>query len=171
MEETTVWKGCSSQVLNLKTFLVCGLIAILLLAAMAMMVSNAEKPPAFLIWTDLILFLAPLAFAFRKWLKIQSRVYELTTERLLFTRGIFSKQTDTMELYRVKDLTVLQPFFLRLFSLGNIVLQTSDRTTPTFVIEAVRNPKEFSDLIRNNVESCRDRKHVGELDMNEKINE
>lgn len=171
MEETTVWKGCSSQVLNLKTFLICGLIALLLLVAMATMINITVKVPAFLIWANLILFLVPFAYALRQWLRIQSRVYELTTERFLITHGIFSKQTDTMELYRVKDLTVLQPFFLRLFSLGNIVLQTSDRTTPTFIIEAVRDPKEFSDLVRKNVEACRDRKHVGELDMNEKINE
>ncbi len=44
-----------------------------------------------------------------------------------------------------------------------------DRTTPVFVIEAVSAPKEFSDLVRKQVEACRDRKRVGEIDMNESI--
>ena len=169
MEETTVWKGHSSQVLNLKSFLACGLIALFLLAALVMMVRVNETIPSLFLWTDLLLLLVPLGFLLREWLKLQSRVYELTTERFLITRGIFSRQTDTMELYRIKDLTVLQPFFLRLFSLGNIVLQTSDRTTPIFVIEAVSAPKELSDLVRKQVEACRDRKRVGEIDMNESI--
>ncbi len=169
MEETTVWKGHSSQILNLKPFLICGLIVLLLLAALVMVARVNENIPSLVLWTDLLLMLVPIGFALREWLKLQSRVYELTTERFLITRGIFSKQTDTMELYRVKDLSVLQPFFLRLFSLGNLILQTSDRTTPTFVIEAVSGPKEFSDLIRKHVEACRDRKRVGELDMNESI--
>jgi uncharacterized membrane protein YdbT with pleckstrin-like domain len=167
MEETTVWKGRSSQVLNLKIFLVCGLTAVALLAAVVWIGTQEGKVPAFFTWAALILMLVPLSVALHAWFWLRSREYELTSERFLITHGIFSRQTDTMELYRVKDFTMLQPFFLRLFRLGNLVLQTSDRTTPTFVIEAIRDPKGFSDLVRKHVESCRDRKRVGEVDMND----
>lgn len=167
MEETTVWKGRSSQVLNLKIFLACGLATLLLLAALVLIGSHAGSLPSFFTWAILILLLVPASVALHAWLWLRSREYELTSERFLITHGIFSRQTDTMELYRVKDFTVIQPFFLRLFSLGNLVLQTSDRTTPTFVIEAISDPKGFSDLVRKHVEACRDRKRVGELDMND----
>jgi len=168
MEETTVWKGRSSQVLNLKIFLACGAIIALIVAGLAIAVARmAENTPVAIVWAGLVLLLVPLGIGFHAWLKLQSRTYELTTERFLISYGIFSRQTDTLELYRVKDLTLVQPFFLRIFSLGNVVLQTSDRTTPTLIIEAVAGPKDFSDLVRKQVEACRDRKRVGELDMNE----
>ena len=170
MEETTVWKGRSSQVLNLKVYVACGVIAFVLLAVLGAVAARfTETLPPLLIWIDVALLLIPLGIAVREWLKLRFRTYLLTTERFLISHGIFSKQTDTLELYRVKDLTLLQPFFLRLFSVGNVVLQTSDRTTPTLVIEAIANPKDFSDMVRKQVEACRDRKRVGELDMNESI--
>ena len=171
MDETTVWKGHSSQVLNLKTFLGCALFAVFLFVALAVAAHYAGTVSAFAIGVVLVLLLLPIGVSIWAWLKLRSRVYELTTERFLVTHGIFSRQTDTMELYRVKDLTVLRPLFLRLFGRGNLILQTSDRTTPTFIIEAIPDPKGFSDLVRKNVEACRDRKRVGEIDMNEKVNE
>ncbi len=40
-----------------------------------------------------------------------------------------------LELYRVKDIVLNEPFLLRLVGLSNIVLVTSDRSTPVFVVE------------------------------------
>ena len=136
--EETVWKGSSSQTLNLGAYIFCGLTCWLII---------------------------PIFVAVWKWIRLRSRKYEITTERIHVTDGVFSKQTDDMELYRIKDITILEPFFLRLFSAGHIVLQTSDRTTPSMTLEGVPNPRELRDLIRKYVESCRDRKRVGEIDV------
>ena len=46
----------------------------------------------------------------------------LTSERLLTSRGFLSRTTDSLELYRVKDMRIVQPFRLRLFGLENIEL-------------------------------------------------
>jgi membrane protein YdbS with pleckstrin-like domain len=171
MEETTVWRGHSSQILNLRAFLIYAVITAVIIAALVLLAWKMYPLSPLISIPILLLVLIPMGLALRDWLKIQSRVYDLTNERILITHGIFSKQTDTMELYRVKDFTVLQPFFLRLFSLGNIVIQTSDRTTPTLMIEAVPDPKGLGDLVRKQVEACRDRKRVGEVDMNKAVEE
>ena len=72
---------------------------------------------------------------------------------------------DELELYRVKDYRLENPFFLRMFSLGNIVLETSDRSSPVVRINAIQNAEELREKIRNCVETRRDQKGVREVDF------
>ncbi len=107
----------------------------------------------------------PFPYLFGKWLSLKCRKYELTTERMRVSTGILSKRTDETELYRVKDLTLEQPFFLRLFGLGNVIMAPSDKSSPTLVLEAIGGAADVRDKIRAHVESQRDRKRVKEVDM------
>lgn len=137
-EEKEVWFGNPSQVVNFGTFFVMGLFFWLVI-------------PLFLIlW---------------KWLEIKSTKYELTTERLRTRHGVLNKQTDDLELYRVRDYKLEQPFFLRIFSLGNIVLETSDRTHPHVTLKAIPNGEQLRELLRTHVEACRTKKGVREVDF------
>jgi len=102
----------------------------------------------------------PVGIAAWKWLELRCRVYEVTTERIKVSRGIFSRRTDEMELYRVKDLTLIEPFFFRLFGLGSVIITTNDASTPTLTIHAVRRVKELREELRQAVEVCRDKKRV-----------
>ncbi len=137
-EELTIWKARSSQVVNLGTYVVCALTA----------------------W----LVIPVLAAAYR-WLQVKCRVYELTTERFRITRGILSKHIDELELYRVKDVSLRRPFVQRLFSLGTVILDTSDHSTPQVVIPTVADVAWLRDEIRKHVEARRDRKGVKEVDF------
>ena len=137
-EEQTLWKGSPSQVTNLGLYLLCVLT----------------------FW-----LVVPIFIALWKWLELRDCVYELTSERLKQTRGVFSKQTDEVELYRVKDLTVEQPLFLRLFALENVILETSDKSSPRVVIAAVPEAQQLGDIIRRQVEEIRQRKRVREIDL------
>ena len=76
-----------------------------------------------------------------------------------------SIKTDELELYRVRDYKFEQPFFLRLFSLGNIVLQTSDKSDPQVVLSAIPNGEELREKLRTHVEACRMKKGVREVDF------
>src|SRR5215472_5649489 len=58
----------------------------------------------------LLLLVVPIFIAAKRYLQTKCTVYELTTERLKTTKGIFSKVTDTLEFYRVKDIETQQPF-------------------------------------------------------------
>ncbi|MCH5584408.1 PH domain-containing protein [Shimazuella sp. AN120528] len=138
MQEETLWVGTSSHVSKLGTYLLCLLFCWLIV-------------PIFIgIWTAL---------------KLKSIRYQLTTERLQITEGIFSKRTDQVELYRVKDLTLEYPFIYRIFSKGNIVFFTSDHTLPNFKLEAISNADIIMDVVREQVELCRERKRVREIDI------
>src|SRR5205814_5779956 len=47
------------------------------------------------------------------------------------------RNTDTLELYRVKDIETRQPFLSRLVGVENVQLNTSDTSSPFVFIEAV----------------------------------
>jgi len=137
-EERTVWFGNPSQVINLGSYILLGLFFWLVI---------------------------PLFIILWKWLVVKNTKYELTTERLRMRHGVLNKKLDELELYRVRDYKLDQPFFLRLFSLGNVVLQTSDKTHPTVLIEAVPNAEELREQLRTHVEACRTSKGVREVDI------
>lgn len=137
-EERTVWLGTPSQVINLGSFILLGLFFWLVI---------------------------PLFIILWRWLVVKNMKYELTTERLRMRHGVFNKKLDELELYRVRDYKLDQPFFLRIFSLGNIILQTSDRTHPTVVIQAIPDAENLREQLRTYVEACRTRKGVRELDV------
>ena len=137
-EERTVWMGTPSQVVNLGSYILLGLFFWLVI---------------------------PLFVILWKWLVVKNTKYELTTQRLRMRHGVLNKNTDELELYRVRDYRLDQPFFLRIFSLGNIILQTSDRTHPRVELKAITNGEEMRELLRTYVEECRTRKGVRELDV------
>jgi uncharacterized membrane protein YdbT with pleckstrin-like domain len=150
-DETLIWKGSPSQWVNIGFYLFC-----LVLAAAVI--------PVYL-QTDL----GPLAFAFLavplslfliRWLLTSSRIYEITSERIRTTTGLLSRTTTEVELYRVRDYTVFRPFGLRLVGRGNLILQTSDRTTPQVVLHALPNVEQLKDEIRANTERIRMKRGV-----------
>ena len=106
----------------------------------------------------LVLFLGKLAL-------LKSISYEITTERVKVIRGIFSKRTDELELYRVKDTSLVEPFVYRLFSVGNIVIVTNDASTPAVELRAIKHAKEIREQFRTSVEECRTRKRAGVVEL------
>ena len=138
MAEETVWRGTSSQLKNLGIFILCGLFC----------------------W-----LIVPIFIALARYLQTKNKVYELTTERLKITEGVFSKVTETLELYRVKDIEVRQPFISRMVGLENIHVQTSDLSSPSILIDAIPSVVTLGDKMRNQVETVRQLKRVREIDI------
>ncbi len=149
-DEKTIFHGSSSQILNIDVFGGCGLGAVALIV-LGWIVQW---------WGFLFLLPVPVGIAAWKWLELKCRTYEVTTERIKVSRGILSRRTDEMELYRVKDLTLIEPFFFRLCGLGSLIITTNDASTPTLTIHAVRRVKELREDLRQAVEACRDKKRV-----------
>jgi uncharacterized membrane protein YdbT with pleckstrin-like domain len=138
MAEETVWRGSSSQWKNFGAYVLCALFC----------------------W-----LIVPIFIALARYLQTKNKVYELTSERLKITEGVFSKVTDTLELYRVKDIETRQPFLYRLCGVENIQMNTSDTSSPFIFIEAIPHTVGLADKIRNQVEIIRQQKGVREIDV------
>jgi len=106
------------------------------------------------------ILILPIPWALWRWIQRRNHVMEVTNERIRVTTGILSKRTDELELYRVRDHTFLQPFLLRLFNCGNVVLNTSDTSTPVITLPGVPADEEFRNSLRKAIEACRDRKRA-----------
>jgi len=148
-EEKTIFRGSPSQVLNADVFAGCGLGAILLVVLSAVFW-----------WAFLLLLTIPIGLAIWKWLELKCRVFEVTSERIRMSQGIFTRRTDELELYRVNDISIVEPFILRAMGLGHIIMTTNDKSTPVVTISAIRGVKELREEIRKCVEVCRERKSV-----------
>ncbi len=138
--EQPLWSGSPSQIVNLGPFIGWGL----------------------LFW-----LVIPLFIILWRWLEVRAMRYELSTERLKIRHGVLNKKMDELELYRVRDYKLEQPFFLRLFGLGNILLTTADRSNPSVTLRAIRDGEQLREQIRNAVEACRVAKRVREVDLDE----
>jgi uncharacterized membrane protein YdbT with pleckstrin-like domain len=138
MEEGIVWRGPSSQWKNFGVYLLCGLFC----------------------W-----LVVPIFFAVARYLQTKCKIFELTTQRFKTTSGVFSKVTDTLELYRVKDIETRQPFLSRLVGVENVQMNTSDTSSPFVLIDAVPSSVGLADKLRNQVEIIRQQKRVREIDI------
>ena len=106
------------------------------------------------------LLLLPIPWAIARWIQRRSEVIDITTQRLRITRGIVTKRTDELELYRVRDIAFIEPFTLRLFGKGILVLMTGDISTPEIRLEGIPTDAAIRDRFRTAVEECRDRKRA-----------
>jgi uncharacterized membrane protein YdbT with pleckstrin-like domain len=138
MAEEIVWRGTSSQWKNFGIYILSLLFC----------------------W-----LIVPIFIALARYLQTKNKIYELTTERLKITEGVFSKVTDTLELYRVKDLEMRQPFLYRLVGVENVQVNTSDASSPFILIQAIPRGVGLGDKIRNQVEIIRQQKGVREIDI------
>jgi uncharacterized membrane protein YdbT with pleckstrin-like domain len=147
--EEVIWQGSQSQVLNIGTYFKMILVLVIINALGFIFFPLAA-----------VLSVIPLYYMFYRWIKVHFNKYKITTERIFSTTGIFSKTTEAMELYRVRDIDVYEPFWQRIFKLGNIDLTSSDATDPKFTLRGVPRPQELQNKIRKSVEQRRDTKRV-----------
>jgi uncharacterized membrane protein YdbT with pleckstrin-like domain len=115
-------------------------------------------------WFLACLLVVPIPFALWKWLETRHTVYTLTDQRLKFTRGVLTRTTEDLELYRVRDTRFEQGFFERLLGLGRIRLYTTDETSPEIVLPYIADAEGVREQIRGLVEARRDAKRVRYLD-------
>jgi uncharacterized membrane protein YdbT with pleckstrin-like domain len=140
MAEETVWRGSVSQWKNSGFFVLQLSLAaaiVILFVTVRRQSSDLRNFAPYI----LILLAVPIFIAGKRYLQTKCKIYELTSERLKMREGVFSKLTDTLELYRVKDIETRQPFVYRLCGIG------------------------LGDKIRNQVEIIRQQKGVREIDV------
>jgi uncharacterized membrane protein YdbT with pleckstrin-like domain len=156
-KETLVWTGTPSQWTNVGLYFFCVLIVAAIVVAY------------FLSRVGAIVFVAlviPLLLALARWAQTRSHVYEVTTERIRISTGVLSRQTSELELYRVRDYTIVEPLLLRLVGRGDVILETADRTNHRIVLHAVPNVAALKDQIRDRTERMRQRRGVRDFEIN-----
>jgi hypothetical protein len=136
-KEKIIWMGRSSQAINIGPFFLCFFFFYLIF---------------------------PIVIAYFIYLKTRNTIYVITQQRLLLFTGIFTKRIDDVELYRVKDVAFIQPFYLWLFHVSSVQLYTSDPNWGDSLIPGIRDGMIIREKLRRLAEAERDRKGVKEID-------
>lgn len=155
-EEVVLFRGSPSVLVKASTFFVSVFLIIGLVIAAIMF--RTTQPGVALgagIAAGLVLIYLLITIAL-----IRTQVFEVTNERVKWRRGIITKRTDELELYRVMDATLVEPFLLRMVNAGNIEIRCSDATTPTLVLPAVKGAADLREKLRVSIENVRAKKGV-----------
>ena len=88
-------------------------------------------------------FILFIRFAFLK-----SIYYEITDDRIEYTRGILNRQVDNLDMFRVVDLSLSRTIFDCVVGIGTVTLITSDKTDPQFKFKKIRHPKDLYNIIK-----------------------
>jgi uncharacterized membrane protein YdbT with pleckstrin-like domain len=97
-------------------------------------------------WVAIVLTLG-IAFLVY-WSRSLSLAYEITTQRVRVERGLFSKEKDSLELFRVDHFDLLKPLGMRLMGNSELHLRSSDAGFPTVVISGVVGLEALADTLR-----------------------
>ena len=73
-----------------------------------------------------------------RWWHHGSKLYRVTTRRIVVETGVLSKRLEQIDLYRIADYTVDRPFLQRVMGSGNLLLKTFDKSTPELHIREIK---------------------------------
>lgn len=91
--------------------------------------------------------------------------YALSEDRLFLETGLLSTRCEEILLYRVRDISLKITLGQRIFGVGTITIQSSDKSLPVLEIKNVKAPRETKELIHQTVEEMKlsRRMRVGEI--------
>jgi len=149
--EATIWEGRASlaylmlwcvrhslcisfwSVLSLKTRLLLGILretASVLLPEAGAYIESPYVKPSYLLYFFLIMLFLSVWGLIRRVIEHLNLYYVFTTQRFKVREGILSHKFRHAELFRIKDLSVVQTVLGRLFNYAHIRLISSDRLLP-----------------------------------------
>jgi membrane protein YdbS with pleckstrin-like domain len=156
-EEQDLWRGHPSQVLNFQVYALWVIVLCGTLAA-----GFVTKWAFYAVAGLAVIALIHCAICY---IRLRSIEYAVTTQRVRVVSGLFSKNIEEIELFRVKDTSAHQPFFQRLFGLGTITILSGDEKMPHLVLNGIPRPIELRERLRHDVLNLRQRFGVREVDV------
>jgi len=82
------------------------------------------------------------------WMKSRSTRYEITSQRMKIETGLFSTETEVIELYRVDDFDCQRPFGMRVLGYGVLCVMSSDKDAPLARIVGIRPVEDLYEKLR-----------------------
>ena len=74
--------------------------------------------------------------------------YEVSADRIEWSRGILDRRVDNLDMFRVIDLKLRRSIIDCAFGIGTVALVTTDKSDPEFVFKKVRRCRDLYDIIK-----------------------
>ncbi len=81
--------------------------------------------------------------------------YALSEDRLFLETGLFNLKDEEVVLYRVRDISLRRNIWQRLFRVGTLIIQSSDKSAPRLEFKNIKNPMEVKEMIHEGVEEMK----------------
>lgn len=119
------------------------------------------RPLAVQSFWHLLLALLTLGIAWLVlWISRLTTTYRITTERIEIRTGLFNVTRRTIELFRVEDVEIQEPLFLRLRDAGTLVVRSQDAGEPEVVMAGVPSVRVLHERLREEVRREREEQRV-----------
>ena len=83
-----------------------------------------------------------------KMVKLKMTYYEVSAQRIEWSRGILDRRVDNLDMFRVVDLKLRRSLLDCIVGVGTVGLITTDKSDPKFTFEKMRNPRSLYDIIK-----------------------
>jgi hypothetical protein len=151
-----------SQVVNLAMYLACffGILAL----DSAVIYLNDYLEPYYEVYHIIIVHVAVISYCTFLYFKVKCEYYRITVNNIVCFKGVFNRDINNIELYRIKDFAISEPLHYRVFGLSNLMIISSDKLSPFLRMDGIRNATKLLNSIRVLVEKERIRLGVREID-------
>ncbi len=83
-----------------------------------------------------------------KAIQLKCIYYEVSADRVEFSRGILDRQIDNLDMFRVIDLGLRRTILDCIFGIGTVTLTTKDQSDPIFKFQKIRYSRQLYDVIK-----------------------
>jgi membrane protein YdbS with pleckstrin-like domain len=83
-----------------------------------------------------------------KMAQLKMTYYEVTPDRIEWSRGILDRKVDNLDMFRVVDLKLRRSLLDCILGIGTVGLITTDKTDPKFTFEKMRDSRRLYDVIK-----------------------
>ncbi len=141
-QETTtqnepIWRDSPSQWMGARTYAAVAILATTLLAfGVAGLMNNWG------LGVVIALFVAaglPVLWGGWAFARISCIHYEITTDNIIVSHGVFNRHYERIDLYRLRDEEYAKPFLQRILGRGTVTVTSDDQSCPILRIAWIRN--------------------------------
>jgi len=94
-----------------------------------------------------LFILVPLLLAIKA-LGLKTKSYEVTLDRIEYSRGILDRKVDNIDMFRIIDMKLRRSLLDCVTGVGSVTLFTTDKSDPQFTFEKIRNSRKLYDTIK-----------------------
>jgi len=98
------------------------------------------------------------------WFARLGRRYRITTERIEVRDGVVTRTSRFIDLYRIEDFEVVEPWFLRMRGSGRLIIRSMDKDDPVAELDAIPDVRAVYEKLRTMSRDERQRRGVRVLE-------
>ena len=93
-------------------------------------------------------FVPPLAAWFFSWLACLSTEWRIFEDSIETDTGLIARRIGNVQVFRIRDLALRQSILNRLLGVGDVLVTSTDQSTPYLAIRGVKDPRAVYDTLR-----------------------